>query len=95
MTEPRGPVDSLSDTYSKDTGKREADGDKTAWKQPTLVLYLIHERFLSLQKLAHKRLIHDATHAAPNPLSILTTVTFDEQELSIPSSAAKPPKLAP
>ena len=40
-------------------------------------------------------LMQDATQAAPNPLSIFTTVTFDAQLFSIPSSAATPPKLAP
>ena len=32
---------------------------------------------------------------APNPLSILTTVTPVAQEFNMPSSAAIPPKLAP
>lgn len=36
-----------------------------------------------------------AKAAAPKPLSILTTATPLAQELSIPSSAAKPPKAAP
>ena len=52
----------------------------------------------SLKEVGHSvynRLIHDATHAAPKPLSIFTTVTLDAQELSMPSSAATPPKLAP
>ncbi len=39
--------------------------------------------------------LQEATQAAPNPLSIFTTVTFDAQLFSIPSSAATPPKLAP
>jgi hypothetical protein len=39
--------------------------------------------------------MQDATQAAPKPLSMFTTVTFDAQELSIPRSAATPPKLAP
>ena len=43
----------------------------------------------------YRRLIHEATQAAPKPLSILTTVTFEAQEFSIPSNAATPPKLAP
>src|SRR5579862_1263157 len=41
------------------------------------------------------RLIRLATKPAPKPLSMLTTVTFDAQELSIPSRAAIPPKDAP
>ena len=36
------------------------------------------------------RQIMVATYAAPKPLSILTTVTLGEQELSIPNSAANP-----
>src|SRR6266568_4834300 len=36
-----------------------------------------------------------AAAAAPNPLSILTTVTPEAHELSIPSSAAMPPNEAP
>jgi hypothetical protein len=39
--------------------------------------------------------MQEATHAAPKPLSIFTTVTFDAQLFSMPSSAATPPKLAP
>ncbi len=34
-------------------------------------------------------------HPAPNPLSMFTTATPFAQLLSIPSSAATPPKLAP
>ena len=45
--------------------------------------------------VGHLRLIKLATNPAPNPLSIFTTVTFDAHELSIPSSAATPPKEAP
>jgi hypothetical protein len=41
------------------------------------------------------RLMQEATQAAPKPLSMLTTVTLEAQELSMPSSAATPPKLAP
>ena len=36
-----------------------------------------------------------AATAAPNPLSILTTEIPAEHELSIPSNAETPPKLAP
>ncbi len=39
--------------------------------------------------------IRDAATAAPNPLSMLTTVTPDAQLLSAASNAATPPKLAP
>ena len=41
------------------------------------------------------RLMRVAANAAPKPLSILTTVTPPAQELSMPSSAATPPKAAP
>lgn len=41
------------------------------------------------------RLMHEATQAAPKPLSMLTTATLEAQELSMPRSAAMPPKLAP
>ena len=40
------------------------------------------------------RLITLAATPAPNPLSMFTTVTPAAQELSMPSSAASPPKLA-
>jgi hypothetical protein len=43
----------------------------------------------------YSRLIRLATYPAPNPLSMLTTVTLLAQLLSIPSSAARPWKLAP
>ncbi len=36
------------------------------------------------------RLMIDAAYPAPKPLSMFTTVTFDAQEFSIPSSAAMP-----
>jgi hypothetical protein len=49
----------------------------------------------NLQPFGYSRLIADATRAAPNPLSIFTTVTFEAHEFSMPSSAATPPKLAP
>jgi len=39
--------------------------------------------------------MQEATQAAPKPLSMLTTVTLEAQELSIPRSAVMPPKLAP
>src|SRR5262249_5870564 len=45
--------------------------------------------------LRHIWLMSDATVAAPNPLSILTTETPEAQLFSIPKSAATPPKLAP
>ncbi len=41
------------------------------------------------------RLISDATTAAPYPLSMFTTLMPPAHELSIDSSAATPPKLAP
>jgi hypothetical protein len=50
----------------------------------TLHLTIIYSRFMRL-----------AANPAPKPLSILTTVTPAAQELSIPRSAARPPKLAP
>src|SRR5688572_9147329 len=43
----------------------------------------------------YRWLIRLAIAAAPNPLSILTTDTPAAQLLSIPRSAASPPKLAP
>ena len=45
--------------------------------------------------LVYNRLTMLAKQAAPKPLSMLTTATFEAQLLSIPSSAAMPPKLAP
>lgn len=39
--------------------------------------------------------MQEATQAAPKPLSMLTTVTLEAQEFSMPRSAATPPKLAP
>src|SRR5262249_19664126 len=44
---------------------------------------------------SYSRLMQEATQAAPNPLSILTTVTLEAQLFSMPSSAATPLKLAP
>src|SRR5438128_559067 len=46
-------------------------------------------------EIRHKWLIKLAILAAPNPLSMFTTATPDEQLLSIPRNAAIPPKLAP
>src|SRR3954463_15695139 len=43
----------------------------------------------------HDRQIRLAAAAAPNPLSMLTTVIPDAQELSMASSAARPPTNAP
>src|SRR6267378_288215 len=43
----------------------------------------------------HVWLMRLAAAAAPNPLSILTTVTPEAQELSMPSRAASPPNDAP
>jgi hypothetical protein len=43
----------------------------------------------------HSRLIIEATYPAPNPLSMLTTLTFEAQEFSMPSRAASPLKEAP
>ena len=39
--------------------------------------------------------MQEATQAAPNPLSMLTTLTLEAQLLSMASRAATPPKLAP
>ena len=50
---------------------------------------------IEVKEAAHSRLITDAMTPAPNPLSMLTTATVGEQELSIPRSAATPPKAAP
>jgi hypothetical protein len=44
---------------------------------------------------SQRRFIRLATKPAPKPLSMFTTVTFEEQLLSIPSNAATPPKDAP
>ena len=43
----------------------------------------------------YSRLISAATYPAPNPLSILTTLTFEAQEFIIPSNAASPLNAAP
>jgi len=50
---------------------------------------------MGLLRRPHSRLISDAIHAAPNPLSILTTETLGAQVFSMPSSAATPPSEAP
>lgn len=52
-------------------------------------------RGFSAEGIAYNRLITEDRTPAPNPLSILTTPTVGAQELSIPRSAATPPKLAP
>ena len=54
----------------------------------------LHECDSALRS-ATSALIWLAAYPAPNPLSIFTTVTPLPQLLSIPSSAAIPPKLAP
>ncbi len=46
-------------------------------------------------ELARLRQMSAATHPAPKPLSILTTLTPAAQLLSIPRSAVSPLKLAP
>src|SRR5260370_1550118 len=43
----------------------------------------------------YRRLMQEATQAAPKPLSMLTTGTLEGQELCMPRGAARPPKLAP
>lgn len=48
-----------------------------------------------VHSFSESRLICVAAKAAPNPLSIFTTVTPDPQLFNIPNSAASPPKLAP
>src|SRR5882724_4116309 len=50
---------------------------------------------ISCSSAHYNRLMHEATQAAPNPLSIFTTATFDAQLFSMPNNAATPPKLAP
>jgi len=73
---------------------------------PFLLPFLIHHKFLYIR--FHGILIHSeittpvynrfitlARYPAPKPLSILTTQTLGEQLLSMPSSAARPRKLAP
>ena len=70
----------------------------------SLVLYPVELRAPTGTKLAvlptstkryDRWLIRDAAAAAPNPLSMFTTVTPDAQELSIASSADTPPNAAP
>src|SRR6185437_5632458 len=70
-------------------------GGGTYSRNGPVVTSLLHYFVASLLQPFQTRLMHDATRAAPNPLSIFTTVTFDAQLFSIPSSAATPPKLAP
>src|SRR5258708_27289886 len=54
-----------------------------------------HRGSRRLLETFQRRLMQEATQAAPKPLSMLTTVTLEAQELSMPSSAATPPRLAP
>ena len=49
----------------------------------------------SLFPVPYEWLISDAMHPAPKPLSMFTTATPLAHELSMPSRAAMPPKLAP
>ena len=51
--------------------------------------------FLEYCASGHERQMRLAAAAAPKPLSIFTTVIPAAQELSMPSSAARPPKAAP
>ena len=49
----------------------------------------------SIAQDVHLRLMIDAIYPAPNPLSMLTTATFELQLFSIANSAVKPPRLTP
>jgi hypothetical protein len=59
------------------------------------IFIFLGRRSIFLLISPHRRLMQEATQAAPKPLSMLTTVTLEAHELSIPRSAAIPPKLAP
>ena len=50
---------------------------------------------LKSPNIVYKRFITLARYPAPKPLSMFTTQTLGEQLLSMPSSAARPRKLAP
>ncbi len=51
--------------------------------------------FQKTNPYTNKLLMRHAAQAAPNPLSMLTTVTPLAHEVSMPSSAESPAKLAP
>jgi hypothetical protein len=50
---------------------------------------------MRIQGRADARAMRVAEKAAPKPLSMLTTLTFGEQEFNMPNSAVAPEKLAP
>src|SRR5665811_220243 len=52
-------------------------------------------RLQRMEEVNQRWIIREAAYAAPNPLSILTTVTPAAQLFSIESRAASPPKFAP
>ena len=58
-----------------------------------VLVYILY--FLNLLEPNYNLLITLATHPAPNPLSMFTTLTFDAQLFNIASSAVNPPKLEP
>ena len=68
---------------------------KTAGRASSEKMADRRRRLLRMEEGNQRCKIRDAAYAAPNPLSMLTTVTPAAQLFSIESSAAIPPKLAP
>ena len=74
-------------------------------EQPRLGLFALrvgHDGLFGLHAVSpgvlaagHGRLIIAATYPAPNPLSMLTTATFELQLFSMAKSAVMPPRLTP
>ncbi len=56
---------------------------------------MARKRRMDAPQVAYSRLMSEAMHAAPKPLSMLTTETFGEQVFNMPSSAAMPLNDAP
>src|SRR5262249_16759013 len=63
--------------------------------EPLIVTHGTGCRLPDGARRVYRWLIRLAMNAAPKPLSMFTTETPDAQLLSMPRSAARPPKLAP
>src|SRR5215212_3201182 len=78
----------------------ECDAPKyTHWRpakaRSELIVNAGSERVVYSTGTVQRRLMRLATNPAPKPLSIFTTVTFEEHEFNIPRRAATPPNDAP
>src|SRR5665213_1176586 len=73
----------------------EQNASKTAGRARSGKIADRRRRLWRMEEVDQRCKIRDAAYAAPNPLSMLTTVTPAAQLFSMESKAASPPKLAP